>query len=260
MAVSCQPRGSKLRTHIGVRRAHLKFARRTRAGTSIFTEMSPTRREALAQLAALAALPLVRWAPVAADPLDGTIADYQAGRRRGDWTAAEVTARALDRCQRGRTRDGARSTRSPTRRSTTPAPPTHGCAPDARVARSTASPSSPRRSTTSRAADHRVERGVGAALPRSGAARCARGRAPARGRRDRPRARPPPTTSRIAATARAATPDRCSIRTTARAHARPAGRAPARRSPSPAAWRSPRSAPTTAARIAFRRSSPASWG
>ena len=33
------------------------------------------------------------------DPLDGTIADYQAGRRRGDWTAAEVTARALDRCR-----------------------------------------------------------------------------------------------------------------------------------------------------------------
>jgi aspartyl-tRNA(Asn)/glutamyl-tRNA(Gln) amidotransferase subunit A len=32
------------------------------------------------------------------DPLDGTIADYQAGRRRRAWTAAEVTSRALERC------------------------------------------------------------------------------------------------------------------------------------------------------------------
>src|SRR5688572_30958760 len=61
--------------------------------------MSPSRREALAQLAALVALPLPRWVSVAADPLDGTIADYQAGRRRGAWTAAEVTAQALDRCR-----------------------------------------------------------------------------------------------------------------------------------------------------------------
>lgn len=69
--------------------------------------MSPTRREALAQLAALAALPLTRWpvpATAATDPLDGTIAEYQAGRRRDDWTAAEVTARALERCRT----DGAR--------------------------------------------------------------------------------------------------------------------------------------------------------
>ncbi len=64
--------------------------------------LPPTRREALAQLAALVALPL----PVpaggrapAGDPLDGTVADYQAGLRRGAWTAAEVTARALDRCR-----------------------------------------------------------------------------------------------------------------------------------------------------------------
>ncbi|MFL5576360.1 MAG: amidase [Gemmatimonadaceae bacterium] len=69
--------------------------------------MSPTRREALAQLAALVApslalgarLPLPAWAAAGRDPLDGTIADYQAGRRRGAWTAAEVTARALDRCR-----------------------------------------------------------------------------------------------------------------------------------------------------------------
>jgi Asp-tRNA(Asn)/Glu-tRNA(Gln) amidotransferase A subunit family amidase len=61
--------------------------------------MSPSRREALAQLAALVALPLREWTPVATDPLDGTIADYQSGRRRGQWTAAEVTARALERCR-----------------------------------------------------------------------------------------------------------------------------------------------------------------
>ena len=64
--------------------------------------MSPTRREALVQLAALAALPFTpfrRWTFLAGDPLDGSIDDFQAGRRRGDWTAAEVTARALDRCR-----------------------------------------------------------------------------------------------------------------------------------------------------------------
>ncbi|HEX6964415.1 MAG TPA: amidase [Gemmatimonadaceae bacterium] len=61
--------------------------------------MSPTRREALAQLAALAALPLPKWTFHESDPLAGTIAEYQAGRRRGDWTAADVTARALERCR-----------------------------------------------------------------------------------------------------------------------------------------------------------------
>jgi aspartyl-tRNA(Asn)/glutamyl-tRNA(Gln) amidotransferase subunit A len=61
--------------------------------------MSPTRREVLAQLAALVALPgVAARARAAADPLDGTVADYQAGRRRGDWTAAETVARALERC------------------------------------------------------------------------------------------------------------------------------------------------------------------
>ena len=34
----------------------------------------------------------------AADPLDGTIADYVTGLRRGDWTATAVTTRALERC------------------------------------------------------------------------------------------------------------------------------------------------------------------
>ena len=66
--------------------------------------MSPTRREALAQLAALAALPLLDRFPITGDPLRGTIADYQAGRRRGTWTAVEVTTRALERCRT----DGAR--------------------------------------------------------------------------------------------------------------------------------------------------------
>jgi Asp-tRNA(Asn)/Glu-tRNA(Gln) amidotransferase A subunit family amidase len=65
--------------------------------------MSTTRREALAQLAALVALPLPAgtawWTAVAGDPLDGTVVDYQAGRRRGAWTAAEITTRALDRCR-----------------------------------------------------------------------------------------------------------------------------------------------------------------
>ena len=78
------------------------------------TRLLLTRRDALAQLAALVASPLPAWisgsgsragtafaggGPLGADPLDGTIADYQAGRRRGAWTAAEVTARALDRCR-----------------------------------------------------------------------------------------------------------------------------------------------------------------
>ena len=63
--------------------------------------MSPTRREVLAQLAALVALPSVlpKLSFGAGDPLAGTIAAYQAGRRRGDWTASEVTARALGRCR-----------------------------------------------------------------------------------------------------------------------------------------------------------------
>jgi hypothetical protein len=45
--------------------------------------MSLTRREVLTQLAAVAVLPLHRWVGNDQDPLDGTIAEYQAGRRRG---------------------------------------------------------------------------------------------------------------------------------------------------------------------------------
>lgn len=58
-----------------------------------------TRREALLQLAALAALPLPKLRFSVTDPLDGTIAAYQAGRHRGEWTAAEIAARALERCR-----------------------------------------------------------------------------------------------------------------------------------------------------------------
>ena len=61
--------------------------------------MAPTRREALVQLAALAALPLTRWTYTATNPLEGTIAEYQAGRQRGMWNAAEVTSLAIERCR-----------------------------------------------------------------------------------------------------------------------------------------------------------------
>jgi Asp-tRNA(Asn)/Glu-tRNA(Gln) amidotransferase A subunit family amidase len=63
------------------------------------TPMSPTRREVLAQLAAIAVLPFPDWIRSDQDPLEGTIAAYQAGRRRRAWTAAQTTARALERCR-----------------------------------------------------------------------------------------------------------------------------------------------------------------
>jgi aspartyl-tRNA(Asn)/glutamyl-tRNA(Gln) amidotransferase subunit A len=56
-----------------------------------------SRRDALAELGALFAIPLMEWPERLADPLAGTIAEYQAGRARGDWSAAEVTKHALDR-------------------------------------------------------------------------------------------------------------------------------------------------------------------
>ena len=58
---------------------------------------SLTRREAIVQLGALLALPLLRWPDGFDDPLTGTIVNYQTGRIRRHWTAAEVTKRALDR-------------------------------------------------------------------------------------------------------------------------------------------------------------------
>jgi aspartyl-tRNA(Asn)/glutamyl-tRNA(Gln) amidotransferase subunit A len=60
-----------------------------------------TRREVvaqLAQLAAVAAVPLRAWRSAATEPLNGTIADYRAGWSRGDWSAVEVTSHALERC------------------------------------------------------------------------------------------------------------------------------------------------------------------
>jgi Asp-tRNA(Asn)/Glu-tRNA(Gln) amidotransferase A subunit family amidase len=60
-----------------------------------------SRRDALAQLAAFAAgtaLPRSRFV-FDRDPLDGTIADYVAGLASRRWTAAEITARALERCR-----------------------------------------------------------------------------------------------------------------------------------------------------------------
>ena len=66
--------------------------------------MPLSRREALQQLSALLAVPLARWPALVADPLAGTIAEFQAGRARREWTAAEVTKIALDRADtRGKT-------------------------------------------------------------------------------------------------------------------------------------------------------------
>src|SRR5256885_2530760 len=59
--------------------------------------MNISGREALRGLSALFPIPFVGWPERLADPLAGTIADYQAGRARGDWTAAEITQQALDR-------------------------------------------------------------------------------------------------------------------------------------------------------------------
>src|SRR3954471_19340896 len=56
-----------------------------------------SRRDALREMSALFAVPFLRWPERGADPLAGTIAEYQAGRARAEWTAAEVTRQALDR-------------------------------------------------------------------------------------------------------------------------------------------------------------------
>ena len=70
--------------------------------------MSLSRREALQYFGALFALPLAarngvyaftpHWS-AADDPLRGTIAQYQAGRLRGEYTALEVTLRAIEQCR-----------------------------------------------------------------------------------------------------------------------------------------------------------------
>jgi Asp-tRNA(Asn)/Glu-tRNA(Gln) amidotransferase A subunit family amidase len=60
-----------------------------------------SRREVLAQLAALVAatrLPGLGRSCTASDPLDGTVADYQAGLRTHRWTVSETVSHAFDRC------------------------------------------------------------------------------------------------------------------------------------------------------------------
>jgi len=72
-------------------------------GNAAVQSGAPSRREALARLTALLALPYARWPERLTDPLTGTIAEYQAGRLRGDWSAVEVTRSALALCEsRGR--------------------------------------------------------------------------------------------------------------------------------------------------------------
>jgi hypothetical protein len=62
--------------------------------------MPITRREALRELSALFAIPLLRWPERRADdPLAGTIADFQAGRAHGDWSSLEVTTAALEKAR-----------------------------------------------------------------------------------------------------------------------------------------------------------------
>jgi aspartyl-tRNA(Asn)/glutamyl-tRNA(Gln) amidotransferase subunit A len=56
-----------------------------------------SRRDALLQLSALFAVPIIRWPDLLSDPLAGTIIEYQAGRVRRDWTAVQVTKEALER-------------------------------------------------------------------------------------------------------------------------------------------------------------------
>lgn len=70
--------------------------------------MALSRRDALLQFGALFAVPAFARStraldlfalPLADDPLRGTIASYQAGRLRGDYSALEVTRRALELCR-----------------------------------------------------------------------------------------------------------------------------------------------------------------
>jgi Asp-tRNA(Asn)/Glu-tRNA(Gln) amidotransferase A subunit family amidase len=60
--------------------------------------MSPSRRDVVLQLASwFGAHTLLRRSVTAPHPLLGTIADYQLGRARGEWSAEEITRAALDR-------------------------------------------------------------------------------------------------------------------------------------------------------------------
>jgi Asp-tRNA(Asn)/Glu-tRNA(Gln) amidotransferase A subunit family amidase len=61
--------------------------------------MLVSRREALRELSVLFAIPFLKWPGRLADPLAGTIVEYQAGRARRDWTAVEMTKLALERAR-----------------------------------------------------------------------------------------------------------------------------------------------------------------
>ena len=58
-----------------------------------------SRRDALRELSALFAVSFVRWPAYRADPLAGTIVEFQAGRARRVWSAAEVVGQAIARGQ-----------------------------------------------------------------------------------------------------------------------------------------------------------------
>ena len=220
-----------------------------------------SRREALAQLAALVAyspLPPRAGPSAVADPLDGTsptttqVAAAGAGPRSRSPRARSTGAAPRDRA-------GARSTSLSATRSPKLAPPMHACARAGCAGRSMAFRCSRSRSTTWTAFRRRLQRRVGAAVSRAGSARRARGRAAARGRRRRSR-KDRRRRLRLPRQ-RHEQPHRAgaqSVRPRPDAHAGRLERR-ARPSPSRAGWRSPRSAPTTAAPTASRRSSPASW-
>jgi len=64
--------------------------------------MTPSRRDVISSLSTLLAMPLLRSLSLTdrslvADPLAGTAVAYQAGRVRGDYSAAEIIRLALDR-------------------------------------------------------------------------------------------------------------------------------------------------------------------
>jgi Asp-tRNA(Asn)/Glu-tRNA(Gln) amidotransferase A subunit family amidase len=70
-----------------------------RGGAKPERSVMTSRRDVLAQLAALAVVPHLSRMRGGPEPLEGGIAEYQAGRRRGEWSAVEVTSRALERCR-----------------------------------------------------------------------------------------------------------------------------------------------------------------
>src|SRR5262249_29654222 len=68
-----------------------------RPSAMTFSGLAPLARSAAP--GPTAALPESTWTLGDRDPLDGTVADYVAGLRKGSWSAAEITTRALERCR-----------------------------------------------------------------------------------------------------------------------------------------------------------------